>query len=133
MVKLAVAVRNVVKVLLVHQESLVVEIKMRNDMEPIELEPKYSGYNIAGKCLKCLAEQKLDICLRELLISEDNEHISQQKYEALQNFLRSPESEKLRAESELYLSEGKQVILKISYEYDQPKYEIKIQQDEVEI
>ena len=95
-------------------------------MEPIELEPRYSGYNISGKCLKCLAEQKLDMCFRELINSEDENPISQQQFEALATFLLSPESEKFRAEAETLLSDGKQVKLEISYENDQPKYELKI-------
>jgi len=110
----------------VRQEGLVVETKLRNSMEPIELEPRYSGPNISGKCLKCLAEQKLDRCFRELLNSEGENPISQQQFEALVTFLRSPESEKLRTEAESLLSDGKQVKLKISYENDQPTYELKI-------
>jgi len=95
-------------------------------MEPIELEPKYSGRDISGKCLKCLAEQKLDTCLRELLSSEGDDTVTRQQYEALVAFLRSSESEQLRIDSERYLSEGKKVILKISYENDQPKYELEL-------
>lgn len=97
-------------------------------MEPIELEPKYSGKEISGKCLKCLAEQKLSSCLRELLSSETDNQASQQQYEALVTFLQSPESEKLRIESERYLSEGKQVKLKIYYRNGQPQYKLKIEE-----
>lgn len=112
----------------VHREGRVVGIRTRENMEPIELEPKYSGQDISGKCLKCLAEQKLDTCLRELLNSEGENPACQQKYEALVAFLRSPESEKLRVESEKYLAEGKQVTLKIFYKNGQPKYELKIKE-----
>ena len=95
-------------------------------MEPIELEPKYSGRDISGKCIKCLAEEKLNTCLRKLLSSDEENIVSQQQYEALTVFLHSPESEKLRIEAENLLSEGKHVILRISYENDKPKYELKI-------
>ncbi len=114
--------------MIVHREGHVAEVDIRSNMEPIELEPKYSGKEISGKCLKCLAEQKLNTCLRELLISETDNPASQQQYEALVAFLKSPESEKLRIESEKYLSDGKQVVLKISYKDSQPVYELKIKE-----
>ncbi|MBN1367472.1 MAG: hypothetical protein JW967_06065 [Dehalococcoidales bacterium] len=97
-------------------------------METIELEPKYSGKEISGKCLKCLAEQKLSFCLRELLTSNTDNPASQQQYEALVGFLQSPESENLRSESEKCLSEGKQVVLKILYENKQPRYDLQIKE-----
>jgi hypothetical protein len=95
-------------------------------MEPIELEPKYSGHDISGKCLKCLAEQKLDMCLRDLLTEKDINQISQQQYEALAAFLQSGDSDKLRVESERYLAEGKRVVLRIFYKDEKPQYELKI-------
>lgn len=95
-------------------------------MEPIELKPQYSGRDISGKCIKCLAEQKLGTCLKELLISEKEDPECEKKYEALVAFLQSPESEKLRVESERYLADGKQVIVRICFENDKPKYELKI-------
>ncbi len=120
--------RNVVKAPLVQREGRVATVETRRDMEPIELEPKYSGRDISGKCTKCLAEQKLNSCLRELLSDENDDPVSQQQYEALVNFLRSPESESLRIESERFLAEGKQVVLRILYENGQPKYELKIKE-----
>ena len=51
---------------------------------------------------------------------------SLQQYEALAAFLLSPESEKLRIESERLLSEGKKVILRISQVNGESKYELKI-------
>lgn len=39
-------------------------------MEPIDLKPRYSTRDIPGRCIKCLAEQELDSCLRELLREE---------------------------------------------------------------
>jgi len=96
-------------------------------MEPIEIEPKYSGQDISGKCIKCLAEQKLDTCLKELLNSEVDDLSRQQRYEALVAFLHSPESEKLRIESERYLAEGKHVTLRITSENGQFKYNLKVE------
>jgi hypothetical protein len=92
----------------------------------IDLEPRYSTKDVPGKCIKCLAEQKLDTCLRELLRSEEEIPERYQRYEALLAFLQSPESEKLRKESEQYLAEGKQVTVSIHFEDGKPKYELKI-------
>lgn len=44
----------------------------------------------------------------------------------LASFLKSPESKKLRDESERLLAEGKQVTLKIHFEDDKPTYELKV-------
>lgn len=38
---------------------------------------------------------------------------------------KSPESQKLRGESERYLAEGKQVTVRIHFEDGKPKYELK--------
>ena len=79
----------------------------------IDLEPRYSTKDVPGKCIKCLAEQKLDNCLRELLISEEDIPERYHRYEVLLAFLQSSESEKLRKESEQYLAEGKQITVSI--------------------
>jgi len=92
----------------------------------IDLEPRYTTKDFPGKCIKCLAEQKLDTCLRELLTSEAENPEQYQRYEALLAFLQSPESEKLRTESEQYLAEGKQVTVSIHFEDGKAKYELKI-------
>ena len=95
-------------------------------MEPIDLSPKYSTKDIPGKCIKCLAEQELNSCLRVLLTDEkDNEEV-QQRFEMLLSFLKSPESKKIRDESERFLAEGRQVTLKIHFEDDKPSYELKV-------
>ena len=96
-------------------------------MEPIELEPKYSTNEIPGKCIKCLAEQELNNCLLELLRGgkEKNQEL-ERKFEALVSFLKSPESKKLRDESEKYLAEGKQVTVDIRFEAGKPVYELKV-------
>ena len=95
-------------------------------MEPFELEPRYSTNEIAGKCIKCLGEQELNNCLRQLLREEEANEEVQHKYEALVTFLQSPESKQLRIESERYLAEGKGVSVIISYKNGKPEYELKI-------
>ena len=93
----------------------------------IDLEPRYSTKDVPGKCIKCLAEQKLDTCLRELLRSEEENPEQYQRYEALLTFLQSPESVKLREESERYLAEGKQVTVRIRIEEGKFRYELQIE------
>ena len=83
-------------------------------MPSLEFEVKQSAGAIPGKCVKCLAEEELHTCLRELLIGEGDDLELQRKYEMLVAFLQSPESQELRVESERYLSEGKKVTLKIT-------------------
>lgn len=92
-------------------------------MEPINLEPKYSTAEIPGKCLKCMAEQQLDSCLRQLLVEQGENKELQKRYSALLSLLKSPESKNLRDETEKYLAEGKNVKLVIS---GKGRYEIKI-------
>jgi hypothetical protein len=95
-------------------------------MVTIDLDPRYSTSEIAGKCIKCLGEQELNQCLMQLLSNEDAGEDVQHKYEALVAFLQSPESQKLRAESERYLSEGKEVTVRIYFYDSKPQYELKI-------
>ena len=95
-------------------------------MEPVNLDPRYSTREVPGKCIKCLAEQELNSCLLELLRGEGESKELEQRFEALVSFLKSPESKKLRDESERYLAEGKQVTVKIHYEEGQPEYELKV-------
>ena len=97
-------------------------------MEPINLDPRHSTSDVPGKCLKCLAEQELNNCLFELLRGEGDEKELAHKYEMLVSFLKSPESLKLRNESEKHLSEGKQVTVRIMFENGKPKYELKVNQ-----
>jgi len=93
-------------------------------MESFDLEPRYSTNEISGKCLKCLSEQELNSCLMQLLREEGINEEVQRKYEALVNFLKSPESQRLRIESEKYLAEGKKVSVRITVNEGQPKYEL---------
>ena len=95
-------------------------------MDSFDLEPRYSTKEIPGKCLKCLAEQELNNCLRELLRGEEDDQQFQQRFEMLVAFLKSPASQKLRDESEKYLSEGKKVTLTLSLTDGIPKYELGI-------
>ena len=95
-------------------------------MDSFDLEPKYSTSQIPGKCIKCLAEQELNNCLLELLRGEGEENELQQRFEMLLAFLKSPESKKLRDESEKYLAEGKKVALKLSLTDGIPKYDLEI-------
>jgi hypothetical protein len=61
-----------------------------------------------------------------LLTNEAENPEQYQRYEALLAFLQSPESEKLREESERYLAEGKQVTVSIHFEDGRASYELKI-------
>jgi hypothetical protein len=83
-----------------------------------ELEPKYGTSQIPGKCLKCLGEHELNNCLLELLKSDEDDDEMKQRFETLVTFLQSPESKKLRDESEKLLSEGKRVTLRINLDSD---------------
>jgi hypothetical protein len=82
---------------------------------------------VPGKCIKCLAEQKLNHCLIELLRAEGDDEELAQRFEMLVSFLKSPESRKLRDESERYLADGKKVTVRVSFEKGKPKYELKIE------
>ena len=93
-------------------------------MEPINLEPRYSSAQLPGKCLNCLAEQKLDRCLRQLLIEEGESKELERRYAALLTFLKSPRSKKLRNEAEKYLSDGKDVRVVITSKGNRYQYEL---------
>ena len=95
-------------------------------MDSINLEPKYSTSDVPGKCIKCLAEQELNHCLFKLLSEKGDDSEAAQRFEMLVSFLKSPQSRKLRDESERYLAEGKQVTVVISFAGGKPKYELKI-------
>ena len=97
-------------------------------MESFDLEPRYSTTEIPGKCIKCLAEQELNNCLRILLIGEEEDIDIKQRYQMLESFLRSPDAQRLCDEAERLLSEDKQVILKIQSDKDtgKQKYELEI-------
>ena len=94
--------------------------------EPINLDPRYSSREIPGKCIKCLAEKELDNCLLGLLRGAGEDKKLQQRFEILVSFLKSPELQRLRDDSERYLAEGKEVTVKIYFEADKPKYELKV-------
>jgi DNA-binding FadR family transcriptional regulator len=100
-------------------------------MESYDLEPKYSSNEISGKCLKCLTEQELNSCLMQMLREDGINPDVLHKYEALVDFLKSPESEQLRIESERHLAEGKQVSVRITVKKGKPKYELIIREKEL--
>ena len=96
-------------------------------MKSIHLNPRYSSNTTPSRCIKCLAEQELNNCLRTLLIEDDdNDAEVQRKFEMLLDFLKSPELQKLVDESEKFLSDGKKVTLKIQFDNDKPVYELKV-------
>ena len=65
-------------------------------------------------------------CLMLLLREGGNNEAVKQRFEALLSFLQSPDSKRLRDESERLLAEGKHVTLKINFENGKPEYELKI-------
>jgi hypothetical protein len=95
-------------------------------VEAIDLTPRYSTNEVPGRCIKCLAEEKLFDCMRELFEDEKDLSKLKQKYEILYAFLQSPELQKLCDETEKYLSEGRQLNVKIYLEDGQPKYELNL-------
>jgi hypothetical protein len=97
-------------------------------METIDLDPRYSTSDVPGRCVKCLAEQKLNNCLFELLRGEGDEKELVQRFETLVSFLKSPDSQKLLAESERYLSEGKEVTVRIHFVDGKPKYDLQVKE-----
>lgn len=97
-------------------------------MESYNLKPRYTTNEIPGKCVKCLAEQELNTCLMALLREgeDENDEEIMKKFEALVTFLKSPESQKLRDESEKYLADGKKVNVKIYFKNGKPEYKLEI-------
>lgn len=92
-------------------------------MKAFDLEPSYSSGEVPGRCIKCLAEQELDNCLRGLLRGEDSEDVWQ-KFQMLVTFLKSPGSRRLRDEAEARLAEGKKVRLRLFIANGKPRYEL---------
>jgi len=86
---------------------------MKHTVNSFELEPQYSSNEIAGKCLKCLGEEELNFCLRELLRGDHEDEELKRRYELLVGFLTSPDFEPLRRESERLLSDGKRVAVRV--------------------
>lgn len=93
--------------------------------DEIELKPSYSTKEVPGRCIKCLAEEKLNDCLLGLLRTGGEDSDLAKRYEMIVEFLKSPESLKLRDEAEKYLAEDKKVTVSLSFENGKPKYEIK--------
>jgi hypothetical protein len=97
-------------------------------MEPIDLEPKYSTNEVTGRCLRCLAEQQLKDCIMDMLTtgSDNDSDNLQNKYQALVSFLQSPEAQSLINQTERLLSEGIQVKVRLFWENESLRHEIKI-------
>jgi hypothetical protein len=127
-----VAERSVVISLPAHQVAVVIEVRNTN-MGKIDLSPKYSTSEISGKCVKCLAEQELNNCIFQLLSTGGEDENLQQKFNALVDFLRSPEARTLVDEAEKLLSEGKQVSVSIHYEGDRVNYKINTEETNKEV
>ncbi len=96
-------------------------------MESIELEPGYTTSDIAGKCLRCMAQQKLNDCIMEMLDSDEEDDKLQQKYLALVAFLESPQAQGLVNETERLLSLGKKVKVKLYFEENNLTYQLSIE------
>ena len=94
----------------------------------IEFEPRYTTREIPGRCLKCLADEQYRHCLRELLKGNSEGKELEETYEALVAFLKSPELEGLRDESERYLAEGREVKIVLRLGEGEPSYEIRVDQ-----
>lgn len=94
-------------------------------MDNVDLHPMYSSGNVPGRCIKCLAEEKLNDCLLGLLRAQGNDSDLAKRYEMIIEFLKSPESLKLRDEAEKCLAEDKKVTVSLSFENGKPKYEFK--------
>ena len=99
-------------------------------MDTINLDPRYSTSSVPGRCVKCLAEEELNKCLIGLLRGEGDDKELTQRFEMLVSFLKSPESQRLRDESERYLAEGKQVTVRIRVESGKFRYELQIENKE---
>ena len=122
----AAAGRSVVIVRRVPPETPADGARRIGNVEPINLDPRYSTSSVPGRCVKCLAEEELNKCLLELLRGEGDDKELAQRFEMIVSFLKSPESQKLRDESERCLADGKQVTVSISFEDGKPKYELKV-------
>lgn len=96
-------------------------------METIDLEPQFSTSEIAGKCLRCIAQQQLNDCIMDMLGSDTEDDKLQQKYHALVAFLQSPRAQGLIDETERLLSEGKKVKVKLNFEQNNLTYELKVE------
>ena len=97
-------------------------------METIDLEPRYSSCDMTGRCIKCLAEEQLKECIIDLL-GDVEDGTLQARYKALVAFLEAPETKQLIDETELMLSEGKKVRLKLTYENDRLNFETIVEDD----
>lgn len=96
-------------------------------MGTINLTPGYSSRYIPGKCVRCIAEDEMNSCLKLLLSDESDSSELKRKYEALVSFLQSPESIKLKEESERLLADGRHPTLRIQFCDDEPIYQLLVE------
>ena len=92
-------------------------------MHSIRLKPKYSDKGQDVKCVRTLAREELDACLKTMLSGDDNDECKN-RYNALKAFLQSPESYELRAKSEQSLANGENVEVIINYGRDNPEFRL---------
>ena len=97
-------------------------------MESYNLEPIYSTREVPGRCVKCMAEHELNTCLMALLGGDEDadDEENEKKFQALLDFLRSPESQRLVDESERLLAEGKKVNVKLYISEGRARYELEV-------
>jgi hypothetical protein len=81
---------------------------------------------VSGRCIKCLAEEKLFSYMRESFRQEKDTAGLKHRYKVLSSFLESPELQKLCDETERYLAEGQDINVKITLENGKPKYKIQL-------
>lgn len=93
-------------------------------MKEIELRPHYTSLEIPGRCVRCLAKDEYERCLRELLREEETSEL-REKFELLISFLSSPHLMEIVRETEKLLGEGKEVRVRIYADGGEVKSEIK--------
>ncbi len=96
------------------------------DVEPIELTPKYTSFDISGKCLRCLAVKEANDCLYNFLDGNVEDENLLQQFKLLAAFYNSPDLQKLIDQSEQYLSEGKTVSVKLTDDNGKLNYELTV-------
>jgi hypothetical protein len=74
------------------------------------------------------AGQGLNSCPIEPLKGQQEDEELEQTYERLVTFLKSPESQRPREDSERHLAEGKQVAVEMRFADGAPRYELKVKE-----
>ena len=92
-------------------------------MLKIELVPTLS------QCVETVAKREYEGTLKRLLTGEEVNNELEEKAEILRLFLQTADFKKLRAESEMWLVEGKTVKFMIYVEYRVPRYAMQVLSD----